>query len=76
MAVSRSGTQNLKISEILSAAREQANLSQQALADRSGLSRAYISCLEAGIKADPSLSTLLAFALGCGVTVSELLADL
>ena len=52
--------------------REQAGLTQQELAFRSGLSIAVITHLEQGRKADPRLSTLRALAEALGVDCNAL----
>jgi len=54
--------------------RQVLGLSQEALADRSGLSSNFIARIEIGDKT-PSLSTLAKLANALGTSVSELLAD-
>lgn len=54
--------------------RQALGMSQEALADRSGLSSNFIARIEIGDKT-PSLSTLAKLADALGTSVSELLAD-
>lgn len=54
--------------------RRSKNLSQEKLADICGLHRTYIGAVERGER-NVTLSTLEAFALALGVTVSDLLAQ-
>jgi transcriptional regulator with XRE-family HTH domain len=54
--------------------REQRGLSQTALAEAAGLSRAYIAKLEAGDRASPSMPVLERIAKALGVTVRVTLA--
>jgi transcriptional regulator with XRE-family HTH domain len=55
--------------------RTQAGLTQQELANRSGLSMAQIMALEQGKRANPRLDTLRKLAAGLGCTVGELVGD-
>lgn len=55
--------------------REQLGLSQQELADQSGLSRVHISGLERGVSS-PAVESLIKIAKVLQVTVSELLKDI
>jgi transcriptional regulator with XRE-family HTH domain len=50
-------------------------ISQEKLAEKSGLHRTYVSDVERGSR-NPSFLTLLAMARGLGVTLSELTRDL
>jgi transcriptional regulator with XRE-family HTH domain len=52
--------------------RKARKLSQAALAERAGLTRAYVTRLEAG-QQDPSLSTITALAKALGVAAASLL---
>jgi transcriptional regulator with XRE-family HTH domain len=52
------------------AARKHAALSQEAVADASGLHRTAVQLLEAG-RREPSLDTLVALSRGLGVTPAE-----
>ncbi|MET4695842.1 helix-turn-helix domain-containing protein [Endozoicomonas lisbonensis] len=52
--------------------RKENGFSQEVLAERTGLSRVYISCLERG-KQDPSLKVLKKLAHGLGINVSDLI---
>jgi transcriptional regulator with XRE-family HTH domain len=54
--------------------RSAAGLSQEALADRAGLDRAYVSGLERGHR-NPTLETLQRLAAALGVNVQDLLRD-
>ena len=54
--------------------RAQRGLSQTALAEAAGLSRAYIAKLEAGDRASPSMPVLERIAKALGVTVRVTLA--
>jgi transcriptional regulator with XRE-family HTH domain len=55
--------------------REQANLTQEALADRAHLHRTYISLLERGLRT-PSILIVKQLAEGLGTTMTSLIADL
>ena len=65
-----------KIAYRLSSLREAAHLSQQEVADRSGLSLSLIAKMEQGRKADPRASTILALAGALGVRPGQLIEDL
>jgi transcriptional regulator with XRE-family HTH domain len=58
---------------VIKALREDKGLSQKALADRIGVSDAYITMLETGKRANPSLKVLKKLAKALGVPVTELL---
>lgn len=58
----------------LRGSRAAAGLSQEQLADRSGLHATEISRLERGVR-DPRLATIVRLARGLGVRPAELLAD-
>ncbi|EFF0756995.1 TPA: helix-turn-helix transcriptional regulator [Escherichia coli] len=53
--------------------RESAKLSQQELADKSGISKAQISRLENGAQKNPQIQTVIALATELGTTVEELI---
>ena len=55
--------------------REERRLSQEALADKAGLDRTYVSLLERG-KRKPGLKNLLRLASGLGIELSELVRGL
>jgi transcriptional regulator with XRE-family HTH domain len=67
MAVKRFGV-------VLKDLREQRGLSQQTLADRVGVSDAYIAMLETGTRRNPSLTLLQRLAKALGVPVTALLS--
>lgn len=52
--------------------REQANISQEELAERAGIDRTYVSGLERGIR-NPSLLVLVKVAKGLGITLAKLI---
>jgi transcriptional regulator with XRE-family HTH domain len=58
--------------EAVRALRHEAGLTQEQLADRSGLHVTYIAGIETG-RRNPSLKSIVAFADGLGVAASELL---
>jgi transcriptional regulator with XRE-family HTH domain len=60
------------IARLLKGLREKADISQQELAFRSGLSVSVISQIEQGKKEDPRLSTIVALADALGVDVGKL----
>ncbi len=70
MAKRESGLQ-AQFGGVLRAYRERAQLSQEALADLSGLHRTYISQLERGLKS-PSLTSLDGLAQALGVKPHQL----
>jgi transcriptional regulator with XRE-family HTH domain len=55
--------------------RKDRKLSQEELADLSGLDRSYISILERNLKL-PSLYTILALASGLGIKASEFIMEM
>lgn len=55
--------------------RESAKLSQQELAERSGLSVSLVAQSEQGLRSDPKMSTLLKLAHALGVGVNRLIAE-
>jgi transcriptional regulator with XRE-family HTH domain len=67
MAVKRFGV-------VLKDLRERRGLSQQTLADRVGVSDAYIAMLETGTRRNPSLTLLQRLAKALGVPVTALLS--
>lgn len=60
--------------ERLRALRLSADLTQAALAERSGLDVSYVSQMERGLR-DPSLSSIEALASGLGLSLSEFFDD-
>ena len=62
------------LSGLLRELRQQAGLSQEALADKAGLHRTYISQLERGLKS-PTVDVLDALARALGVTLKMFLAQ-
>ena len=62
------------VGDVLRARRQAAGLSQEALAEASGLHRVYISELERGRKA-ASLTALQGISRALGVPLSEIIAD-
>lgn len=58
------------------ALREAAGLSQQAVAQRAGVSLSVVFQIEQGKKKDPKLSTVAALADALGMTVGELADEL
>lgn len=58
----------------LRGARREAGLSQEQLAERSGLHMTEISRLERGVR-DPRLATVVRLARGLGVRAADLLQD-
>lgn len=60
--------------QVLRMAREVRGLSQESLADLSGLSRTFISEIERG-NASPTLDVLIRISNGLGVKLSELIVD-
>jgi len=55
--------------------REELGMYQSELAERTSLSKQYISLIEQGIKKTPSLTTLKKFAKIFGCTLDELIAE-
>jgi transcriptional regulator with XRE-family HTH domain len=53
--------------------REDQGLTQAALAKRAGVTEAYVSMIESGVRKNPSLPTLKRLARALGVPVGELL---
>lgn len=53
--------------------REERGLTQAALAKKAGVTEAYVSMIEGGIRKNPSLPTLKKLANALGVPVGELL---
>jgi transcriptional regulator with XRE-family HTH domain len=62
-----------RFAETLRAAREEAEISQEKLAERAGLHRTYISQLERGLKS-PSLDVVISLAKGLRLTPEEFTA--
>jgi transcriptional regulator with XRE-family HTH domain len=58
---------------VIKTLREEKGLSQKALANRIGVSDAYITMLETGKRKNPSLDILKRLAKALGVPVTELL---
>jgi transcriptional regulator with XRE-family HTH domain len=65
-------TTKKSFAEVLREIRQEKGLSQEALADRAGLHRTYISQVERGLKS-PSLRSLEQIAQALGVPASALL---
>lgn len=63
-----------RLGRVVRTHRSAAGLSQEALADRSGLHRTYISLLERGLR-NPSIDVLVTLAAVLGVPASQLLAE-
>ena len=61
--------------KVLRRRRESAGLSQEALADASGIHRTHVSLLERGLR-EPKLSTLAAVADGLGCSMAALVREL
>ena len=55
--------------------REATDVSQEALADRAGLHRTYISLLERGLR-NPSLTVIAKLAKALGTTMTSLVSEL
>lgn len=66
---------HLNFGKALKRLRKNQNLSQEKLADLSGLDRSYISILERNLKL-PSLYTILALASGLGIKASEFMLEM
>jgi transcriptional regulator with XRE-family HTH domain len=66
---------HLDFGKALKRLRKERNLSQEKLADLSGLDRSYISILERNLKL-PSLYTILALASGLGLKASEFIMEM
>lgn len=62
----------LSLGEVISQLRRNAGLSQEALADRAGVHRTYISQIERGLKS-PTLSVLMKLAAALEVRASKIL---
>lgn len=63
------------LSENLRRLRDAAGMSQQALAEKAGVSWSIIASLEQGKSANPRLSTLRALATALGVKLHDLAGD-
>lgn len=66
---------NIDFGMALRRLRKERNLSQEELAERSGLDRSYISILERNIKL-PGFITILSLASGLGMKASEFLIEI
>jgi transcriptional regulator with XRE-family HTH domain len=66
---------HLDFGKALKRLRKERKLSQEKLADLSGLDRSYISILERNLKL-PSLYTILALASGLGLKASEFILEM
>jgi len=60
------------ISDNIKRMRERSGLSQQQLADRSGISKAQISRLESGKQDNPQIKTLIPLSSALGVSLEEI----
>lgn len=69
-------THSESIGERVARYRKERGISAQALADRSGLTRAIITNIESGRRSDPTVSQLIAIALVLGVSPADLVFDL
>lgn len=69
------GTVMTSIGERVRTLRERAEMSQQELASKAGLSVSIVSQLERGRSADPRISTLRGLAKALNVSVHELIND-
>lgn len=63
---------NAQLAEVVESLRKQKNLSQQALADVTGLSRTYVSDIERGLR-NVSVGTLARIGHALGTDASQLL---
>ncbi len=63
-----------RLGRIVRKYRVAAGLSQEALADKAGLHRTYISLLERGLRS-PSIDTLRQVAGALGISTAELVAE-
>jgi transcriptional regulator with XRE-family HTH domain len=61
-----------RLATVIRRHREQAALTQEALAKRSKVTRSYIALIESGRKKNPSLDILKRLARALGVPVTEL----
>jgi transcriptional regulator with XRE-family HTH domain len=64
-----------KFGNVIRRQREAVQLSQEALADKAGLHRTYISLLERGLRT-PSILVVQQLATGLGTTMTALIRDL
>ena len=64
-----------KFGRIVRRRRQHAGVSQEALADRAGLHRTYISLLERGLR-NPSLTVVSKLARALGTSMTSLVAEL
>ncbi len=62
-----------RLSTVIRKLREERGLSQKALAERAGVTDAYITMIEKGKRKNPSLAILKRLARALGVPVGELL---
>ena len=62
-----------RLGRVIKKLREEKGLSQKALAERVGVTDAYITMLETGVRKNPSLAVLQRLAKALGVPVTELL---
>ena len=62
-----------RLGRVIKTLREEKGLSQKALAERVGVTDAYITMLETGVRKNPSLAVLQRLAKALGVPVTELL---
>ena len=65
----------MRLNQALRAARERAKLTQQELANKVGVTDAYINQLETGAKGNPSLDILRRLAAALGIPVAALLGE-
>lgn len=62
-----------RLGRVIKKLREEKGLSQKALAERVGVTDAYITMLETGVRKNPSLAVLQRLAKALAVPVTELL---
>lgn len=66
----------IQLADFVSQKRNEAGLTSKQLADKSGLSPAYISRIEKGDYENPSLPTMRALAEGLGLSLQNLLQEI
>jgi transcriptional regulator with XRE-family HTH domain len=65
-------SRDLTLARVVRHARLAAEMTQEALAEASGLSRTYVSKVEGGEMSNPRLETLVALARALGITAGDL----
>lgn len=71
----RVATLQHKFGQVVRRRRQEAGLSQEALADKAGLHRTYIGLLERGLRM-PSIEVVRKLAKGLDTTMTDLVAEL